>query len=99
MQRHNENGMKIASWLSAHPKVEQVFILDCRRTCIYDIAKKQMHGFGGMMSFSLKGISRRDYRSGKHEVAHKAASLGSVGTLVGPPQYNQSRGINGRGTG
>jgi cystathionine gamma-synthase len=55
MQRHNENGMKIASWLSAHPKVEQVFYPGLPTHPHYDIAKKQMHGFGGMMSFSLKG--------------------------------------------
>ncbi|EIW3881946.1 cystathionine gamma-synthase family protein [Klebsiella pneumoniae] len=86
MQRHNENGMKIASWLSAHPKVEQVFYPGLPTHPHYDIAKKQMHGFGGMMSFSLKGGFPAVITVLENmKLAHKAASLGSVGTLVGPP--------------
>ena len=85
--RHNENAMKVATFLSQHPKVEQVFYPGLETHLNHDIAKKQMRGFGGMLSFSLKGgfpsvvtvLENLKY-------AHKAASLGSVGTLVGPPR-------------
>lgn len=86
MQRHNENGMKIATWLSTHPKVEQVFYPGLPSHKHYDIAQKQMTGFGGMMSFSLKGGFKNVVTVLENmKLAHKAASLGSVGTLVGPP--------------
>ena len=85
--RHNENAMKVATFLSQHPKVEQVFYPGLETHLNHAIAKKQMRGFGGMLSFSLKGgfpsvvtvLENLKY-------AHKAASLGSVGTLVGPPR-------------
>lgn len=87
MQRHNENGMKIANYLAQHSKVDQVFYPGLEAHPNHDLAKKQMRGFGGMLSFSLKGgfdsvvtvLESLKY-------AHKAASLGSVGTLVGPPR-------------
>ncbi|MBT0963361.1 cystathionine gamma-synthase family protein [Denitromonas iodatirespirans] len=85
--RHNENAMKVATFLSQHPKVDQVFYPGLETHLNHAIAKKQMRGFGGMLSFSLKGgfpsvvtvLENLKY-------AHKAASLGSVGTLVGPPR-------------
>lgn len=86
IQRHNENAMKVATYLSDHPKVKQVFYPGLSSHPNHDVAKEQMSGFGGMLSFSLNGdfktvmgvIERLKY-------AHRAASLGSVGTLVGPP--------------
>lgn len=87
IQRHNENGMKIANYLAQHPNVDQVFYPGLETHLNHDIAKKQMRGFGGMMSFSLKGgFDKVVTVLESLKFAHKAASLGSVGTLVGPPR-------------
>lgn len=87
IQRQNENAMKVAQYLSQHEKVDQVFYPGLETHLNHNIAKEQMDGFGGMLSFSLKG----GFDSVKKllpqlKFAHKAASLGSVGTLVGPPK-------------
>ena len=57
MQRHCENGEKIAHWLRKNPKVEKVYWCGFEDHPDYDVAKKQMRGFGGMMSFTLKDDS------------------------------------------
>lgn len=84
--RHNQNAMKIARFLQAHPKVEDVYYPGLPEHPYHEVAKAQMRGFGGMLSFALKG----DFNDVKRlveklQLAHRAASLGSVGTLVGPP--------------
>ncbi|HVZ24910.1 MAG TPA: aminotransferase class I/II-fold pyridoxal phosphate-dependent enzyme, partial [Sediminibacterium sp.] len=57
MQRHCENGEKIAHFLRNHPKVDRVYWCGFEDHPNYTIACKQMHGFGGMMSFTLKDDS------------------------------------------
>ncbi len=87
MQRHNDNGMAVASYLAAHAKVDQVFYPGLADHPNHAIARRQMRGFGGMLSFSLKGGFDNVVVVLEHlRLAHKAASLGSVGTLVGPPR-------------
>ncbi|GBR48039.1 cystathionine gamma-synthase [Acetobacter pomorum] len=87
MQRHNENGMKVAEFLSTHPKIDKVFYPGLTTHPGHDVAKKQMKAFGGMLSFSVKGgFDNVIVLLESLRYAHKAASLGSVGTLVGPPK-------------
>lgn len=87
MQRHNENGMKVAEFLSHHPKIDKVFYPGLTTHPGHDVAKKQMKAFGGMLSFSVKGdFDKVVVLLESLRYAHKAASLGSVGTLVGPPK-------------
>ncbi|MGE5339397.1 MAG: cystathionine gamma-synthase family protein [Gemmatimonadota bacterium] len=87
MQRHNENAMRVATYLARHPKVDQVFYPGLETHRNHAIARKQMRGFGGMLSFSLKGGFDNVVTVLENlKLAHKAASLGSVGTLVGPPR-------------
>ncbi|MEN9445918.1 MAG: hypothetical protein RL728_430 [Bacteroidota bacterium] len=87
MQRHCENGEKVARFLSVHPKVEKVYWPGFETHPNYDVAKKQMRGFGGMISFSLKGNKLED----AHKIVKKvkifalAESLGGVESLVGHP--------------
>src|SRR5438128_1900208 len=57
MQQHCENGARIAQWLRDHSKVGKVYWCGFEDHPNFDIAKKQMHGFGGMMSFELKNNS------------------------------------------
>lgn len=87
MRRHNENGMAVAGWLAAHPKVEQVFYPGLPDHPGHAIAARQMRGFGGMLSFAVQGgFDAVVTVLEALRFAHKAASLGSVGTLVGPPR-------------
>ncbi|MBI4563067.1 MAG: cystathionine gamma-synthase family protein [Planctomycetes bacterium] len=85
--RQNENAQRAAEFLAGHPKVDAVFYPGLRDHLYHDVAKRQMRGFGGMMSFSLKGGFEAVKRMiPRLRFAHRAASLGSVGTLVGPPK-------------
>lgn len=87
IERQNASALKIAQHLKAHPKVNDVFYPGLEKHPGHAIAKNQMSGFGGMMSFSLNG----DYNEVKTflhnlKLVHLAASLGSVSTLAGPPR-------------
>jgi len=87
IERQNQNALKIARFLKSHPVVEDVFYPGLESHENHQIAKKQMRGFGGMMSFFLDGdfdavrafLPRLQY-------AHIAANLGPVETVVGPPR-------------
>jgi cystathionine gamma-lyase len=87
MQRHCENGEKIAHFLKRHPKVDNVYWPGFEIHPNHSVAKKQMRGFGGMISFSLKG----NKLEGAHEIVKKvelfalAESLGGVESLIGHP--------------
>ena len=67
MQRHCSNGEKIARWLRENPKVDKVYWVGFEDHPNHEIAKKQMRGYGGMMSFTLKDDSA--------EAAKKVLSL------------------------
>ena len=86
VERQNENAMHIATWLENHPKVEQVNYPGLESHPHHGIAKKQMSGFGGMLSFSVQGgfNSIKTFLP-KLKFAHRAANLGCVETVVGPP--------------
>jgi len=55
MERHNRNGMRIASFLESHPKIRRVYYPGLPSHPDYPIAKEQMSGFGGVVSFEIKG--------------------------------------------
>lgn len=87
IERQNASALKIAQFLKAHPKVSDVFYPGLGTHEGHAIARSQMSGFGGMMSFSLNG-SYDDVKKflPKLQFVHLAASLGSVSTLAGPPR-------------
>lgn len=87
MQRHCENGEKIAHWLRNNPKVDKVYWCGFEDHPNHDIAKKQMRGFGGMMSFTLKDDSMDAAISvlSKTKLFALAESLGGVESLIGHP--------------
>ena len=87
MQRHCENGEKLAHFLADHPKVENVYWPGFETHPNHDVAKKQMRGFGGMISFSLKGNNLDDALElvKKVKVFALAESLGGVESLIGHP--------------
>ena len=87
MQRHCENGEKIAHFLRSHPAVGQVYWCGFEVHPGYAVASKQMRGFGGMMSFTLKDDSIEN----AHRVLSStklfalAESLGGVESLINHP--------------
>ena len=87
MQRHCENGERVAYFLVQHPKVEKVYWPGFETHPGHTIAKEQMEGFGGMLSFSLVGNSKEQafdvVRNVK--VFALAESLGGVESLIGHP--------------
>jgi len=86
VERHNSNAMAIAHYLQNHPMVEQVNYPGLASHPGHDIAKQQMFGFGGMLSFSVKGgLEAIKLFLPKLQFAHMAANLGCVETVVGPP--------------
>jgi cystathionine beta-lyase/cystathionine gamma-synthase len=87
MRAHCENGEKIAHWLKAHPKVGKVYWPGFTDHPGYEIAKAQMRGFGGMISFVLKDDSVEEAKrvlSSTH-LFSLAESLGGVESLINHP--------------
>ncbi len=86
VERQNESALTIARWLGGQKGVARVFHPGLDEHEGHQTARRQMRGFGGMLSFELEGDMDTVRRfMGGLRLAHRAASLGSVGTLVGPP--------------
>ncbi len=87
IERQNASALKIAHFLKSHDKVSDVFYPGLATHPGHDIAQKQMSGFGGILSFALKG-GYNDVKTflPKLKLVHLAATLGSVSTLAGPPR-------------
>jgi len=87
MQRHCENGAKIAHYLRSHPKVERVYWPGFEDNSGYAIAKKQMRDFGGMISFTLKdsSIEAANKVLSSTVLFSLAESLGGVESLINHP--------------
>ncbi|QXP50841.1 cystathionine gamma-synthase [Cellulophaga sp. HaHa_2_1] len=87
MQRHCENGEAIARFLAQHPKIEKVFWPGFENHPNHTIAKAQMNGFGGMISFIPKGSNKDDAMKiiEQLKIFTIAESLGGVESLVGHP--------------
>ncbi len=87
VQRQNENAVQIARYLDAHPRIEKVFYPGLESHEHHDIARRQMRGYGGVLSFILKGNNFDTVRRflPRLRYAHAAANLGAVETIVGPP--------------
>ncbi len=87
MQRHCENGRKVAEYLNDHSKVDRIYWPGLESSPGYEVAKRQMRDFGGMLSFVLKGNRQEDaFRTlEKLKVFSLAESLGGVESLAGHP--------------
>ncbi len=86
VRQQNENALQIARFLESHPRVAKVFYPGLETHENHQIARRQMAGFGGVLSFALRGgfetvksfLPRLRY-------ANLAANLGAVETVAGPP--------------
>jgi cystathionine gamma-lyase len=105
MERHCSNGIEVANYLRNHPRVEKVYWPGFTDHPNHEIAKKQMRGFGGMISITLKGNSKEEaFRvASAFKVFSLAESLGGVESLIGhpatmthasiPKEERESRGV------
>ena len=87
VQRHCENGEKVAHFLQNHPQVERVYWPGFETHPNHKVAKEQMNGFGGMISFTLVGDSLEKAKSivSRTKLFTLAESLGGVESLIGHP--------------
>ena len=87
MQRHCENGKAVAEFLKNHPKVVEVYYPGFKNHPNYEVAKKQMKDFGGMVSFRLKDESKEAAFQflENTQIFTLAESLGGVESLVNHP--------------
>lgn len=87
IRQQNSNATKVAQFLESHPAVERVFYPGLTSHSGHDVARRQMEGFGGMLSFMLKQNSFDAVRRFVPRLcfAHAAANLGAVETTIGPP--------------
>lgn len=106
MEKHNENALKVGNFLKNHPKVKKIYYPGLESHINYDVAKKQMTGFGGMLSFELK--DEYGYEGGiavmnSVKIWALAESLGAVESMIThptsmthaalPPEVRKERGI------
>ena len=85
MQKHNENAMKVATWLRNHPKVEKVYYVGFEDHKDYAVTKKQTTGFGGMISFRVDSIETVNNILNRLQLVTFAESLGGVESLITHP--------------
>jgi len=95
VERAQENAMKIARWLEAHPKVEWVRYVGLASHPQHDLVKRQMSGFGSMISFELTG----GFEAGRRlmdsvHLATLAVSLGGVESLIEHPASMTHAGMS-----
>jgi len=87
MQRHNENGQRIAEFLERHPRIEKVYYPGLESHAYHDVATRQMRGFGGLVTFLIKDA---DWRATADivdavRIPRIAPSLGGVESLIEQP--------------
>ena len=87
MQRHNENGLLIAEFLANHPRIEHVYYPGLPSHPYYDVARRTMRGFGGLVTFLVKDA---DWRATADvidavTIPRIAPSLGGVESLIEQP--------------
>ena len=86
IRQQNESALRIARWLQTQPAVTLVNYPGLESHVHHDVAVRQMRGFGGVLSFELEGGFEAVKRVlPRLRLAHRAANLGAVETVAGPP--------------
>jgi cystathionine beta-lyase/cystathionine gamma-synthase len=85
MAQHNANGQALAEFLAGHPKVSQVLYPGLRAHPQHELAKRQMNGFGGMLSFDVGTFDMARRVCNRVRLMSLAESLGGVETLICHP--------------
>jgi cystathionine beta-lyase/cystathionine gamma-synthase len=85
MRQHDENGRKVADFLNGHKKVQKVLYPGLKDHPHHELAKKQMSGFGSMITFELGSLDNANKMLRKVQVCTLGESLGGVETLISHP--------------
>jgi cystathionine beta-lyase/cystathionine gamma-synthase len=86
MKRHEENGMVMANYLAHHPKVKKVYYPGLADHPQHELAKRQMNGFGAMISFELGSLANAANFLNRVRLCSLGESLGGVETLISHPE-------------
>jgi cystathionine gamma-synthase len=87
ISRHNENGQRVAEFLESHPRIEKVYYPGLKSHPQHELARRQMRGFGGLVTFLVKDA---DWRATADvvdavRIPRIAPSLGGVESLIEQP--------------
>jgi cystathionine beta-lyase/cystathionine gamma-synthase len=85
MERHNRNGLALAEYLATHPKVKKVHYPGLPDHPQHELARKQMRGFGGMLSFDIGSLDAVRVAVARFRLIALAESLGGVESLISHP--------------
>ncbi len=85
MRQHDSNGRAVAEWLDAEPKIGKVFYPGLKAHPQYELAKKQMTGFGSLISFETGSLEKANTLLKSVRVCTLGESLGGVETLISHP--------------
>ena len=95
MAQHNANGMAVAARLEQHPKIARVYYPGLPSHPDHDVAKRQMTGFGGMVTIDVKGGQDAAFRAfDRFKVIKRAASLGGVESICSLPTLTSHTGLS-----
>ena len=95
MEAHNQNGMQVAQFLENHPRVERVYYPGLKSHPQHELAKSQMKGFGGMVSFEITGGNNAlGQFLGMLRICQLAVSLGGIESLICPPALTIHRRLS-----
>lgn len=86
MKKHQENALLVAEFLKNHPAVENVYYVGLPEHPSYEVSKRQTTGFGGMISFTIKDVSKVEQVLCGGDMIMFAESLGGTATLITYPQ-------------
>lgn len=98
MKQHDENGRVVADYLNTHKKVKKVFYPGLPEHPQYELARRQMTGFGGMITFETGSLNNAKKLLKRVRVCTLAESLGGVETLISHPasMTHAAIGVEGR---
>lgn len=85
MRQHDENGRVVAQFLAEHPKIQKVYYPGLKSHPQYELAERQMSGFGGMISFETGSLENARQVLESVRLCTLAESLGGVETLISHP--------------
>jgi cystathionine beta-lyase len=94
VQRHNENALTLAYFLESNPAVARVNYPGLPTHPDHAVARRQMRGFGGMVSFELRAPSKTEELLNRLQIVMPALSLGGVESLICIPSRTSHRGMS-----
>ncbi len=94
VNKHNENALKVADYLSNHEKVNTVHYPGLKTHPDYELSSKQMKGFGGMLSFELSNLEEAVLFTRKIKLIKSAMSLGGVESTICSPSLTSHSKIS-----